>query len=343
MRDVALVAGIEPLGQVDEGFQVGFAGDRRDDDVGRGHCAQATMAGGGRCGTRAGHPVRIPRRRLRNARSSTPSRQPAALALDANQMIARTAVLATGRGRSRSDADDGHRPVRAGDARHFAAVIVAMQDQLATGAADHGLEGGGIGEALEAFLGRERRMVDQHDPAQPLATESLNIPSALAICPSPSVPVARNAGLGTRSTGRPAPPARAGARSGRRRRPSRAAGRRPRYRRPTGRGSPATRCHIDVVVAGNDGHIVRPAEPGEPLGRATELCRQRDFTRSPVTAIWSGPRPDIGHDAGQHFGNVQMHPAPPPVEVTGRPVAQELESAPRVRHGQVRIGGVRPA
>ena len=42
------------------------------------------------------------------------------------------------------------RPVGAGDARHLAAVIVAVQDELAADAADHRLEGGGIGQALEA-------------------------------------------------------------------------------------------------------------------------------------------------------------------------------------------------
>jgi hypothetical protein len=33
---------------------------------------------------------------------------------------------------------------------------------------------------------------------------------------------------------------------------------------------------------------------------------------------------------------MQMHPAPPPIEVSGRSFAQELERA-RVRHRQVRI------
>src|SRR5262249_325302 len=57
------------------------------------------------------------------------------LALDVNQVIARAAVLAVGRGRGRGDADHRHRPVGTGDAGHFAAVIVAVQDELAADAA----------------------------------------------------------------------------------------------------------------------------------------------------------------------------------------------------------------
>ncbi len=93
------------------------------------------------------------------------------LALDVNQVITRATVLAARRGRSRGDADDGHRPIGTGDARHFAAVIVAVQHELAADAADHRLEGGGVGEALEAALGGERRMMDQHDPTQSFAPE----------------------------------------------------------------------------------------------------------------------------------------------------------------------------
>jgi len=57
----------------------------------------------------------------------------------------------------------------AGNARDLAAVIVAVQDRLAADPADHRLEGIGIGEMLPARLVGERRMMDQHDPAQPLA------------------------------------------------------------------------------------------------------------------------------------------------------------------------------
>src|SRR5215468_5608121 len=93
------------------------------------------------------------------------------LALDVNQVIARAAVLAVGRGRGRGDANHRHRPVGTGNAGDFAPVIVAVQDKLAADAADHRLEGGGIGQPLEAAFGRERWMVDQHDPAEPLALE----------------------------------------------------------------------------------------------------------------------------------------------------------------------------
>src|ERR1700682_2096586 len=71
------------------------------------------------------------------------------LALDVNQVVARAAVLAVRRRRGRGDADHGHRPVGPGDARHFAAVVVTVQDQFAADAADHGLEGSGVGQALE--------------------------------------------------------------------------------------------------------------------------------------------------------------------------------------------------
>src|SRR5258707_6502055 len=86
------------------------------------------------------------------------------LALDVNQMVARAAVLAIRRRRRRGDADHGHWPVGTGDARHLASVIVAMQHELTADAADHRLEGGSVCQALEAALGGERRMMDQHDP-----------------------------------------------------------------------------------------------------------------------------------------------------------------------------------
>src|SRR5882762_6127225 len=61
------------------------------------------------------------------------------LALDVNQMVARAAVLAVRRGRSRGDANDGHRSIGPGDACHFAAVIVAVQHEFAADAVDHRL------------------------------------------------------------------------------------------------------------------------------------------------------------------------------------------------------------
>src|SRR5580704_4922542 len=91
------------------------------------------------------------------------------LALDVNQVVARAAVLAVRRGRRRGDADDGHRPIRSGDARDLTSVIVAVQDELAACAADHRLEGGGVGQALEVLFGHERRLMDQHHSTEALA------------------------------------------------------------------------------------------------------------------------------------------------------------------------------
>src|SRR5882757_8978422 len=68
------------------------------------------------------------------------------LALDVNQVVARAAVLAVRRRRGRGYADHGHRSVGTGDARHFAPMIVAVQHELAARAADHRLEGGGVGQ-----------------------------------------------------------------------------------------------------------------------------------------------------------------------------------------------------
>src|SRR6185312_703305 len=70
------------------------------------------------------------------------------LALDMNQVIARTPVLAVGRRRCRRHAQHRDRPGRALDARRFAAVIVPVQDELAADPADHRLEIGGVGEML---------------------------------------------------------------------------------------------------------------------------------------------------------------------------------------------------
>src|SRR6266540_395633 len=52
---------------------------------------------------------------------------------DANQMVAGAAVLAAGSRRGRGHADDRHGAVGTDDARHLAAMIVAVQDELAAG------------------------------------------------------------------------------------------------------------------------------------------------------------------------------------------------------------------
>src|SRR5258708_28342278 len=93
------------------------------------------------------------------------------LALDVNQVVARASVLAVGRRRSRADAVHGHWSIGTGDPGHFAPVILAVQHELAAPAADHRLEGSGVGQALEVLLRRERRMVDQHDATQAFAAE----------------------------------------------------------------------------------------------------------------------------------------------------------------------------
>src|SRR5438552_12395554 len=92
-----------------------------------------------------------------------------ALALDADQVIAGAAVLAVRRRRSRGHAQHGDRPSRTDDTRDLAAMVVAVQDGFAANAADHRLEGGGVGQVLEARLVEQGRMMDQHDAAEALA------------------------------------------------------------------------------------------------------------------------------------------------------------------------------
>ena len=171
----------------------------------------------------------------------------------------------------------GHRPVGTGDARHFAAVIVAVQHELAADAADHRLEGGGVGEALEAALGGERRMMDQHDPAQALAPEIGQQPLGLG-----DLRLAQGAGGEQGRLGH------AARQADQRHRSAPAQGREDveagRRRLAVARdvGAPQAealgpgRGDIDVVVAGNDGDVVRAAEPGQPFGGAAELGGQRD-------------------------------------------------------------------
>src|SRR4051794_25798989 len=63
-----------------------------------------------------------------------------AVASDAQQMIARPAILAAPRRGRRGDAQHRHRALRAGDARDLAAMVVAVQDRLAADPANHRLE-----------------------------------------------------------------------------------------------------------------------------------------------------------------------------------------------------------
>src|SRR3990167_10936448 len=93
------------------------------------------------------------------------------LTLDMDQVVARPAILAAGSRRSRGDADHRHWAGRAVDPRDFASVIVPVKDEFAADPPDHRLERRGIGQALEGRFAGERRMVDQHDAAEPLAAE----------------------------------------------------------------------------------------------------------------------------------------------------------------------------
>ena len=211
------------------------------------------------------------------------------LALDMNQVVARAAVLAARRRRSRGDADHGHRPVRPVDARHFASVIVAVQDELAADAADHRLEGGGIGQALEVLLGGERRMVDQHDAAQPFAPEIGQNPLGRG-----DLRLAQCAGGEERRLGH------AAGQADQRDRPAPAQGREDmeagRRRLVVARdvGAPEAealgpcRGDIDIVVAGNDGDSCGPPSAASHSAARLNSVGSEMFTRSPVSAIWSG-------------------------------------------------------
>ena len=153
-------------------------------------------------------------------------------------------------------------------------------------------------------------MMDQHDAAQALAAEIGQQLLGPAICASPSVPVANNGGFGTpldRPTSATAVAPAQGREDVEARSP--AAGRRPRCRRPTGRGSRPRRGDIDVVVAGNDGDVVRACRSAASHWAARlNSVGSEMFTRSPVSAMWSGfCGLDVGHDAGQRLGHVQMH------------------------------------
>src|SRR5260370_39440315 len=90
-----------------------------------------------------------------------------AFALDTDQMIAGATVLAAGSGRGRGHSHHRNGPLRAGDARDLATMIMAVQDRLAADTANHRLEGSGVGQMLEARLVEQWRMMDQHDAAKP--------------------------------------------------------------------------------------------------------------------------------------------------------------------------------
>src|SRR5258708_36033215 len=84
-----------------------------------------------------------------------------AVALDPDQVVAGTAVLAAGSCRGRGHPKHRHRPLRSGNARDLAAMVVTVQDRLAADSADHRLERGGVCQMLEARLierSEERRV-----------------------------------------------------------------------------------------------------------------------------------------------------------------------------------------
>src|SRR6516225_5011890 len=73
-----------------------------------------------------------------------PKRPAGAVALDAKKMVTGAAVLAARCGRRRGHTDHRHGPMGSGNARDLAAMVVTVQDRLATDAADHGLESGRV-------------------------------------------------------------------------------------------------------------------------------------------------------------------------------------------------------
>jgi hypothetical protein len=150
-------------------------------------------------------------------------------------------------------------------------MIVAVQDELAARPPDHRLEGGGIGQALEARFRGERRMVDQHDAAQPSRAEIGQQALGLAICAAPRCRWRDSGGLGTPLDRPTRAHGRAPAQVGKTSKSSPAAGRRRRYRRPTGRGSGQAVGDIDVVVAGDDRDRVGPPSVASQSAARREL------------------------------------------------------------------------
>jgi hypothetical protein len=95
------------------------------------------------------------------------------------------------------------------------------------------------------------------------------------------------------------------------------------------------------VVAGNDGEAGGAIEGRQPGGGAAEFLRQCDIHQIAGQRDVIGLASlDVGHDAGQRLGHMEMHAVAPPVEVARGALVEELPGAGR-RHGQMRIGQMR--
>src|SRR5437867_1016957 len=102
------------------------------------------------------------------------------------------------------------------------------------------------------------------------------------------------------------------------------------------------RPHIGVVVAGHDGDILRLAKPRKERARGRELGREREIDEiAGDRDVVDGLRLEVGHDAIEYGGAVEV-PAPfLPVDVAADPLAHELERRGRRQRREMRVRQVR--
>ena len=97
--------------------------------------------------------------------------------------------------------------------------------------------------------------------------------------------------------------------------------------------------HIDVVIAGNERHVLGGAEAVEPMAPARELLGQRDIgeiagDRDVVRRLLL----QIGDDLVQHGAIMDEAPPAPPIDVAGGPLADKLAPARLRQRRQMRVG-----
>ena len=182
-----------------------------------------------------------------------------------------------------------------------------------------------------------RRMMDHDDAEKPLASQRSSTASQ-ASCSPPSRPVAMNGAVGT-ALDNPI-----SASGPRRRRNGNAVLRlrRRAYKRPNGAAVTRGLAHIDVVIAGHQGDVLRRSQRFKPGARRWIFGRQRDVDevaghRDVVGCLCL----EVGDDARKHVAAMDQAALAPPVDKAGRAFADELVQARLRQRPEMRIRQMR--
>ena len=97
--------------------------------------------------------------------------------------------------------------------------------------------------------------------------------------------------------------------------------------------------HIGVVVAGNDGNVMRRPEGLQPSPCGDDLAGQADVHQVAGDGDMIGlVRHQIVEEVAQYWPGQRVHPAPTPVDVADDPLGHQLERAGARQRAEMRIG-----